>query len=121
MHKIVIGLIIDMNVWQESRKQFKRFLQHIEFKKKWLEINLNGSFKVRRIFQKDFTIIESSCKRKRNKTSHTNITLNLFLSNLICVKFKHLILTRVFTYPLLLTNIRTWNAVQIRIKMNINN
>ena len=73
--------------------------------------NLNGSFKVRRIFQKDFTIIESSSKRKRNKTSHTNVTLNSFLSNLICVKFKHLILTRVFTYPLLLTNIRTWNAV----------
>ena len=28
----MIGLIIDMNVWQETRKQFKRFLQHIEFK-----------------------------------------------------------------------------------------
>ena len=83
--------------------------------------NLNGSFKVRKIFQKDFTIIESSCKRKRNKTSHTNVTLNLFLSNLICVKFKHVILTRVFTYPLLLINIRTWNAVQIRMKIDILN
>ena len=61
MHKIMIGLIIDMNVWQETRKQFKIFFYNLlssremvrdmpSFQKK----NLNGSFKVEPFFQKGF-------------------------------------------------------------------